>query len=114
MKCNPFLTIIAIALSALIAYAFFSLNNCEYALLLSLCSFSMLASSNILLLGVSYEKQGTIVNAKILSGIFSCLFFISNLIFSFFNFTIAPYIIVNGIVYLSFFIAIYSVVKAKM
>lgn len=114
MKCNPILTIVAIALSALIAYAFGTITKSEYYILLSVGSFIMLACSNIALLGVSFAKQGTAVNAKIVAGIFSVVFFLSNLIIAFFNFTIAPYVIINGVLFLIFVIAIYSVYKAKM
>lgn len=114
MKINPILTLVAVALSALFAYLFVSITNSENFVLLGIGSFFMLACSSIMCLGVSFERQGTAVNSKLIAAIFCVLFFISNLIIAFFNFTVPPYIIINGVLFLIFIISIYSVVKANM
>ena len=101
MKCNVFLTIIAILLAALIGYGFYAANKTEtYVLLLTVGS-----------MGISTIGRTGGANIKVLSGIFFILFIISNLVFAFTTIKIAPYIIVNGMLGLIYATIVYKIIK---
>jgi len=113
MKINFVQTIIAIAVSLLIAYGLYSFHDSENKTLLSLGSFILLAVTLVITIGVNFEQSRTTTNIRVVSGIFFVLAFISNLIFSFFTFSTPSYIIINGILLLIFVLIIYSIYKAK-
>ena len=113
MKLNFVQTIIAIAVSLLIAYGLYSFHESENKILLSLGSFVFLAITLVITIGVNFEQSRTTTNIRVVSGIFFVLAFISNLIFSFFTFSTPSYIIINGILLLIFVLIIYSIYKAK-
>ena len=113
MKLNFAQTIIAIAISLLIAYGLYSFHNSENKLLLSLGSFVFLATTLIMAIGVNFEESRTTTNIRVISGIFFAIAFISNLIFSFLRFSTPSYIIINGVLLLIFVLITYSVNKAK-
>jgi hypothetical protein len=113
MKINFVQTIIAIALSILIAYGLYSFHDSENKILLSVGSFVFLAATLILTIGTSFEQSRTTTNIRVVSGIFFAVALISNLIFTFINFSVPIYIITNGILTLVFLLIVYSVNKAK-
>lgn len=113
MKINFVQTIIAIAVSALIAYGLYSFHNGENKILLSAGSFTFLATALVMSIGASFELPRTTTNIRVVSGIFFAIALISNLIFTFFNFSVPSYIITNGILFLVFLLIIYSIYKAK-
>jgi hypothetical protein len=113
MKVNFVQTIIAIAVSLLIAYGFFSFHESENKLLLSGGSFLFLAVTLVMTIGVSYELSRTTTNIRVVSGIFFAIALISNLIFTFLNFSVPSYVITNGILLLVFILIAYSINRAK-
>jgi hypothetical protein len=113
MKINFVQTIIAIAVSLLIAYGLYSFHDSENKMLLSLGSFIFLATSLIITIGVNFEQSRTTTNVRIVSGIFFVIAFASNLIFSFFTFSTPSYVITNGMLILIFALIAYSINKAK-
>lgn len=113
MKINFVQTIIAIAVSALIAYGLYSFHNGENKILLSAGSFVFLSVSLILSIGVNFEQSRTSTNIRVLSGIFFAIALISNLIFNFLSFSEATYIITNGILFLIYILIVYSINSAK-
>ena len=113
MKLNFVQTIIAIAVSLLIAYGLYSFHDSENKLLLSLGSFVFLATTSVITVGVNFEQSRTTTNVRVVSGIFFSIAFASNLIFSFFTFSTPSYIITNGILVLIFILISYSINKAK-
>ena len=113
MKINFVLTIIAIAVSLLIAYGLYSFHDSENKILLSAGSFVFLATTLILTIGTSFELPRTTTNVRVLSGIFFAVALISNLIFTFIAFSIPSYVITNGILLLVFILISYSINKAK-
>ena len=102
MKINFVQTIIAIAVSLLIAYGFYSFHDSENKILLSAGSFVFLAITLILTIGTSFELPRTTTNVRVVSGIFFAVALISNLIFTFIAFSIPSYVITNGILLLVF------------
>jgi hypothetical protein len=113
MKINFLQTIIAIAMSLLIAYGIFSFHVFENKLLLSTGSFVFLSASLILTMGTSFELPRTTTNVRVVSGIFFIMALISNLVFTFIDFTVPSYVIINGILLLVFISIAYSIIKSK-
>ncbi|WP_338410582.1 hypothetical protein [uncultured Flavobacterium sp.] len=113
MKINFIQTIIAIALSLLIAYGFYSFHDSENKILLSLGSFAFLATALVMTIAASFELPKTTTNIRVVSGIFFVITLTSNLIFTFINFSVPSYVIINGILLLVFILIAYSINKAK-
>ena len=113
MKLDFVQTIIALALSLLIAYGLYSFHDSENKLLLSAGSLVFFAATLILSIGSSFELTRTTTNIRIVSGIFFAIALISNLIFTFINFSITGYVIINGILFLLFILIAYSINRAK-
>ena len=113
MKLNFVQTIIAIAVSLLIAYGLYSFHESENKILLSLGSFVFLAITLVITIGVNFEQSRTTTNVRVVSGIFFVIALASNLIFSFFKLSTPSYVITNGILLLIFILLTYSINKAK-
>ena len=113
MKINFVQTIIAIAVSLLIAYGLYSFHSSENKILLSAGSFVFLATALVMTIGASFELPRTTTNIKVVSGIFFVIALISNLIFTFINFSVPSYVIINGILLLVFILIAHSINKAK-
>ena len=113
MKINFVQTIIAIAVSLLIAYGLYSFHDSENKLLLSAGSFVFLATALVMTIGASFELPRTTTNIRVVSGIFFVISLIINLIFTFINFSVPSYVIINGILLLVFILIAYSINKAK-
>jgi hypothetical protein len=113
MKVNFVQTIIAIAVSLLIAYGLFSFHDSENKILLSAGSFLFLAVTLIFTIGTSFELPRTTTNVRVVSSIFFVVALISNLVFTFLKFSVPSYIIINGILLLVFILITYSINKAK-
>lgn len=113
MKFNFVQTIIALAVSLLIAYGFYSFHDSENKLLLSLGSFVFLSVTLTLSLAVNFEQSRTTTNIRVVSVIFFIVALISNLIFSFLIFSEPSYIITNGILLLIYVLIAYSINRAK-
>jgi hypothetical protein len=69
MKLNFITSIIAIALSLLIAYGFYSFHNNENKILLSAGSFVFLTSTLVMTIGASFELPRTNTNIRVVSGL---------------------------------------------
>ena len=113
MKLNFVPTIIAIAVSLLIAYGLYTFHDSENKIVLSLGSFVFLGMTLVIAIGVNFEQPRTTTNIRVVSGIFFTIALISNLIFSSFTFSIPSYIITNGILLLIFVLTTYSLNKAN-
>ena len=113
MKIDFIKTAIALGISALIAYGLNSFHNNEKKILLSIGSFVFLSVTLILTIGVNFQLPRTTTNIKVVSGIFFAIALISNLIFSFINYSVPSYVITNGILLLVFVLITYSINKAK-
>jgi hypothetical protein len=113
MKINFVQSIIAIAMSLLIAYGLYSFNSSENKILLSAGSFVFIATALVMTIGVSYELPRTTTNIRVVSGIFFVIALISNLIFTFINFSVPSYVIINGILLLVFILITHSINNAK-
>lgn len=113
MKINLVQTIIAIAVSGLIAYGLYNFHVGENQILLSVGSFVFLSVTLALSIGVSFEQSRTTTNIRVVSGIFFVIALISNLIFNFLSFSEPSYIITNGMLLLIYVLIAYSINRAK-
>jgi hypothetical protein len=113
MKINFVTTIIALAISLLITYGFYSLHGSVNNMVLCGGSFVFLAATLILTIGTSFELPRTTTNIRVVSGIFFVIALLSNLIFTFINFSTPSYTIINGILLLVFVLIVYSINRAK-
>ncbi len=113
MKLNTITSAIAIAISALIAYGFYSFGSNEQNLLLTGGSFILLGTTLVLSIGVRYTIYNMGINAHGISTFFFLAGFISNLVFSFISFTASAYIIVHGIMFLLYLLLLYYVIRSQ-
>jgi len=113
MKIDYIKTIIAIAVSMLIAYGFYSFQHSENSQLLVFTSFIELLLAGFFVLGLRFEQSRTTTNIRVVSTIFFFVFLFSNITFSFFEFSKQVYIITNGLLVLTSILIIYSLLKAK-
>jgi hypothetical protein len=111
MKINPVTTAIAIAISALIAYGFYSFNDNALKVLLSIGSFVILAICLVFTIGGRYDYYATNVNVRSASLFFFVVGFASHLIFSFLQFTIPVYIVTHGIILLLYLLTLYKITR---
>jgi len=102
MKVNVINTAIALAISLLIAYGLYSIESNANRYLVTTGGFIFLSTTLVLMIGISFALPRTAVNLKIVSGVFFVVALLSNLIFSFVNFSEVSYIVTNGIVLLGF------------
>ena len=114
MKCNAIPTIIAVALSALMAYALYSwCKMTDSNLLVSIVGGVTLCCTLVTTLGISIERSRTSANIKVISGVFSVLFIVSNIIFCCVtSFAYPLYIILNGFLLLIWILIVYSIHRA--
>ena len=113
MKINFVQTIIAIAVTLLIAYGLYGFHDGANKILLSAGSFALLATTLAMTIGASFELPRTTTNIRVVSGIFFAIALIINLVFTFINFSVPSYVIINGILLLVFILIAYSINKAK-
>jgi hypothetical protein len=113
MKINYVQTIIALLLSLLISYGFYSLQDFENRIYLALGSFVFFATTLVMTIGSRFESHRTTTNIRVVSGIFFTLSLISNLIFVLISFSITSYVIINGIFLLLFILSIYSIFSSR-
>jgi hypothetical protein len=113
MKIDFVKTIIAIGVSVLIAYSFYSFHHSANSQLLVITSFIELSLSSFFVLGLRFEQPRTTANVRVVSSIFFFIFLIANITFSFFEFSKQTYIITNGLLALTSILIIYSLLKVK-
>jgi hypothetical protein len=115
MKINPVMLIVSLAASALIAFGFYTANQGEaYLWLITIESAFLCFITLSGIFAVSFDVRGGTGNYKIVAALFFIIMLISNIIFNFFNFTLAPYIITNGALFLLYIVIEYGIIKALM
>ncbi len=114
MKIDFVKTIIAIAISCLVAYGFYTI--CEYdnlRWLLTSISGVMLSLFLIFTIGIRVKAERTAVMISILSIMSFCICGIVNLVFAFFDFSKPLFIISNGLLLLVYTLIINSMYKNR-
>jgi hypothetical protein len=113
MKINPVMLAVSLAVSALVAFGFYTANQGEvYLWLITMGSAFLCFVTLSGILAVSFDVRGGTGNYKIVSALFFIITLISNIMFNFLNFTLAPYIIINGILFLLFIVIEYAIITA--
>ena len=115
MKLDVVKSLIAVAISALLAYACYEI--CDYERLKWVIAAGVFVSIGIpmmLALGVSSKQERSSVMLKTLSWVVILIETISNSVFVFFDFSIPVYIIVNGLILLIFALIYNSIYRTKM
>lgn len=116
MKIKTVPAIIAVALCALIAYGFYAGSRSEdQRLWVTIGGGLSLLLTVGAVLGVSLERTRASVNMKIVSGIFAGILLLLNIIFCCFSsFSLPVYIILSGILLLTWLLVVYGIARAKM
>ena len=115
MKLDVVKSLIAVAFSALLAYACYEI--CDYEQLqwvITAGTFVSVGMPMMLALGVSSQQERSSVMLKTLSWFFLLIEIVSNAIFVFLDFSIPVYIIVNGLILLMFLLIYNSIYRTKM
>lgn len=103
MKVDFIKTAIAVLFSSLITYAIYSYSySDEVRWLLTLTSGILLIGLSIFSIGITMKEWRSAVMFIIVSKIFWCTALVTNVVFAFFNFNSTFYIIVNGIILLTY------------
>ena len=113
MKCNVFQTILSVGISGIISFALGWFAKGDSAILLGVGSFITFVSSLTLSMGIELKNDVASTNVKVLSGIFFTVFLIANFVFMFINFSVPVYVIIMGILLLSYLSIVYGIGKSK-
>ncbi len=113
MKFNFVKALVAVALSALLAYALYSLDKSDNGLLLPIGGGILYLMTLVTALGINVTGVRSMANAKIVAWIFFFIFLVLNFIFSRSGFNVPTFIIVNGFILLVFILITYSLLKAS-
>ncbi|HKK42325.1 MAG TPA: hypothetical protein VJ963_07950 [Bacteroidales bacterium] len=114
MKINIVYSFIALAISGLIAYGFYSFYDGDNRSLLIIACFLLLFISLFMALSVKlkgYSRTTSLL--RVISGIMFGIFLITNIIFSLTSLNKDWYIIICGLMLLIYTIIVYSLVRAK-
>lgn len=114
MRINVLYSIIAVCISALVAYGFYSFCRSENQCLMAIGGFLFIGFPLFLAMGVSSPARRSTVNMKVLAVVFFLIALAVNILFACLShFSIPLYIILNGITALIFFLIYHSVYSTK-
>ena len=115
MKLDVVKSLIAVAISALLAYACYEICDYEHVQwVIAAGAFVSIGIPMILAIGVSSKQERSSVMLKTLSWVVILIEMISNGVFVFFDFNTPVYIIVNGLILLIFALIYNSIYRTKM
>lgn len=113
MRIDIFRTIAVIVASALIGWAFGALTpGHDQALFTGIGGFLVSAVCLMAGVGMAYDDGRYGTNIRLLSMLFLVLFIVTNSIFAFFEFTAAPFCIVNGLLLIIFVMSVSGILRA--
>ena len=114
MKIKVIPVIISALISALLSYSFCLLCKVEdNAIIMAIGSWIGLFLTMSGLIGVSTEYPRTNINLRVVSAIFLVIFLITSIVFALVQFTPPTYIIVNGIILLTWVLITNGIAKSK-
>lgn len=99
MKINPVNCLIAIALSAIIAFALWSVDG-ELKNYVAVGAFVFFAGTLVPMLGGNYECARNEANLRVMSGIFFVIGLVINGLFSAISYSATAYIIISSLAFL--------------
>lgn len=115
MKLDVVKSLIAVAISALSAYACYEI--CDYdrvRWVIAIGAFLTLGITSVFSLGITLEQVRSSTMLKALACIILIVEFITNGIFVFFDFSVPVYVIINGLILLIFALIYNSIYRTKM
>ena len=115
MKLDVVKSLIAVAISALSAYACYEI--CDYdrvQWVITIGAFLTLGITSVFSLGITLEQVRSSTMLKALACIFLIVEFITNGIFVFFDFSVPVYVIINDSILLIFALIYNSIYRTKM
>lgn len=101
MKANPLNIMIAVCISALLAYGFWSLGN-NLANYIAAGSFVFLGGTLVPAIGMSHSNTRLSVNLKVLATVFFVIGLLINAVFALFATSSVFYILASAITFLVF------------
>ena len=114
MKINVIPIIVSALISTLLSYSFYMLCEVEdNATVVAIGSWICLFLTMSGLIGVSTEYARTNINLRVVSSLFFVIFLISSFVFALVQFTPPTYIIVNGIILLTWILITYGISNSK-
>ena len=115
MKIDIVKASIILCFSALISWGFYELSDyANLKLFLALVTFFAVGIPSFVWVGISFDDKRVGTMIKTASSICFFLGLIMNLIFSFFNFKLPLFFILNGVLLLIFLLSVYSMHKAEV
>ena len=115
MKIDFVKSLIAVAISALLAYACYEICNYEQVRwVITIGAFLTIAIPALFAMGVTAKYERTAVMLKALSYLLFVVEIVVNGIFVFFDFRIPVYIITNGLLLLLWLSIYHSIYKRRM
>ena len=115
MKIDFVKSLIAIAISALLAYAIYEICNYEQVKwVITIGAFVTIVFPMLFAMGISAKQERGAIMLKALSYVFLTCEIILNGIFVLFDFSVPLYIIINGIILLIYVLIYYFICKTHM
>lgn len=112
MKINPVNALIAVVLSAVMAYALWSLNG-DLKNHVAVGAFIFFVGTLLPLIGGSFEQARNGINLRVVSGTFFVLGLVLNSVFGIFSFSATTYIVSSALIFLVYVFIANAVFGAK-
>ena len=112
MQINPVNALIAVLLSALIAYALWSFDG-TLANHVAVGAFVFLVATLVPLIGGSYERPRNGFNLRVTSGVFCVIALLDNILFASFDFSATAYIVTTASLFLVYVLLANAVYNAR-
>ena len=114
MKLNLITSAIALAICALIAYAFYSFSDNPNKAILATGSMLLLGISLLVAIGAQYNRYPAGINSRVVSVLFFVTVLLSHIVFSFLDFTIPAYVVTHGILFLLYLLMLYFIMRRNI
>lgn len=108
-------TVLSAAISALTSYGLYTYCfSRENAVLLAIVGFVMIFGALFGIMGFSYDKSKALSLVRVVASLFLIAAFISNIVFCLIDFATPSYILVNGVFFLAYILAVYMLDRAAV
>ncbi len=114
MKINIILTLITLAISALLGFWVYSIAAAEsHAILAGVFSTICFTIPLIMGLCVSYNTSASLINVRTLSVVFLMIMLVSHFYYAYSGILMPFYLIINGILICIYVAIVYAIIKSK-